>query len=666
MTNDSDFEDFIHNFQNEVKDAAQDRERDSWEEEQFTEKFLDYLTDIPVIEDYNLCRLEAKGYKINAYNSNLNLQNGSNREGVFFDLFVTLFSSEYSKTTVTRTEINSHIKKVRSFLTNAINKKYGKIEESNPAFDLADTIYKNRENIVGVNLYILTDGIVKPDSFDDDTEGQIRISHHIWDLKRVFRHISSGSRPEPIEIDFIKQFGKGLPCLAMPKENQVYTSYLAIIPGQMIAELYGKYGPKLLERNIRVFLQMKGKVNKGIRETIRNEPYMFLAYNNGISTTAEEITIENDACGIPVITRIRDFQIVNGGQTTAAIHYTTFKEKYDISDIFVQAKITILKNQASMEVVVPKISEYANSQNKISESDFASNEEFHIEIQKMSRSVWAPAKKGSQQETHWYYERSRGQYQVDKEREATPKLKRIFADKNPTNQRFTKTDLAKYENSWEQLPHIVSLGSQKNFRAYIVRQKEGPLQIPDKFFFQMLVAKVILFKKTDSIIKSLDFGPYKGNYVTYTVALLSKLTNKKIDLEKIWRDQDLSPALESFIRLLASEVRSRITDGPAGSKNISEWCKKKECWDSVQKINIAIPDSLKRELVSNDAVKQRDEYFGKTEAPVIPDVTYLLEDNIPQATADSENNYLNEKLEDSPQPDDEIKLIHDRDDVIQI
>jgi hypothetical protein len=379
--------------------------------------------------------------------------------------------------------------------------------------------------------------------------------------------------------------------------------------------LYGKYGPKLLERNIRVFLQMKSKVNKGIRETIRNEPYMFLAYNNGISTTAEDITIERDSSGIPMITRIRDFQIVNGGQTTAAIHYTNFKEKCDISDIFVQAKITILKNQDNMVVIVPKISEYANSQNKISESDFASNEEFHIEIEKRSRTVWAPARKGSQLETHWYYERARGQYQVDKEREPTPKLKSIFADKNPTNQRFTKTDLAKYENSWDQLPHIVSLGGQKNFRAFIIRQKEGPVQIPDKYYFELLVAKAILFKRTDSIIKKLDFGPYKGNYVTYTVALLSKLTGKRIDLKKIWKDQGISPALESFIGRLASEVRLRITEGPAGSRNISEWCKKKECWDSVQRITIPVPESVKRELISEEAAKQRDEWKGS--APVL-------------------------------------------------
>jgi hypothetical protein len=626
MAADSDFEDFVHNFQNDVTEDSQDRESESFAEDQFTEKFLDELAAIPIVEDYNLCRLEGKGFKINAYNSNLNAQENNDKEGIFFDLFVTCFTSGYSATTVTKTEINTYIKRVRTFLNNALNKKYGRIEESNPAFDLADTIYKNRENIVGISLYVLTDAIVKPDEIPDEHEGQIRISHHIWDLQRLFRNKISGSRPEPIEIDFIREFGQGLPCLEMPRENSVYQSYLAIIPARTIAELYSKYGPKLLERNIRVFLQMKGKVNKGIRETIRNEPYMFLAYNNGISTTAEDITIVPGPTGIPTISRIRDFQIVNGGQTTAAIHYTYFKEKCDISDIFVQAKITILKNQDDMVVIVPKISEYANSQNKISDSDFASNEEFHIEIQKRSRNVLAPARKGSQLETHWYYERARGQYQVDKEREPTPKLKKIFADKNPTKQRFTKTDLAKYENSWDQLPHIVSLGSQKNFRAFIIRQRDGPLQIPDKYYFQLLVAKAILFKRTDNIIKRLDFGPYKGNYVTYTVALLSKLTDKRIDLEKIWRDQELSSALESFIGLLASEVRARITEGPAGSRNISEWCKKKECWDSVGKIAIAIPDLLKRELISEDAVKKRDEWFGKPGKPVIPDFKYLLEE----------------------------------------
>ena len=628
MENETDFDQFIQDFQRDVIDASQDTESESWVEEKFTEKFLDYLAEISVIEDYNLCRLEGRGFKIDAYNSNIRSEINNNcKEGIFLDLFVTLYSDETGSTTP-KSEINSGLKKLKTFFNNAFNRKYSTIEESNPAFDVADTIYKYRDSIAAVRLFVITNGLAKLDEIPDEMIDSVRISYHIWDLKRLYNLKSSGNRAEPIEIDFLKEFGESIPCLQMPRENSQYTSYLSIMPGKMIADLYGKYGPKLLERNIRVFLQMKGKVNKGIRDTIRDEPCMFLAYNNGISTTAEDIRLEKNSEGIPSISWIKDFQIVNGGQTTAAIHYTSFKEKYDISDILVQMKLTVLKNQEDMEIFVPKISQYANSQNRISESDFASNELLHIEIEKMSRSVWAPAKQGTQIETHWYYERARGQYQLDKDRQSIAKQKRIFTERNPTNQKFTKTDLAKYENSWDQMPNIVSLGNQKNFRQYILNQKAGSLQIPDKLYFSIVVAKAILFKKTDQIIKKLDFGPYKGNYVTYTIALLSKLTEKRIDLEKIWQNQSLSPSLESFIGQLAIEVRAKITDSPSGSRNISEWCKKKECWDSVQKIKIELPHSLQSELISEEEVQKRDEQFGKPGKVIIPNLDCLLEQDI--------------------------------------
>ena len=635
MASESDFEQFTHNFHRDVLDASRDPDSESFTEEQFTEKFLDCLAGISVIEDYNLCRVEGKGFKINAHNSNLNLENNNDcKEGIFLDLFVTIYTGDYATKTISKSDITSNFKKLKTYFINAIRRKYVNIEESNPAFDLADTIFNNRESIAGVRLFAITDSLVKPDTIPDETEGSIRISYHVWDMKRLFRLVSSGNRDDPIEIDFVKEYGEPLPCLEMSRDNSQYVTYLAIMPGTMIADLYGKYGPKLLERNIRVFLQMKGKVNKGIRDTIRNEPCMFLAYNNGISTTAESVKIEKNHCGIPAISWIRDFQIVNGGQTTAAIHYTSFKEKSDISEILVQVKLTVLKNQEDMDVIVPRISQFANSQNKISDSDFASNELFHIEIEKMSRSIWAPARKGSQEETHWYYERARGQYQVDKDREATIRLKHLFSNRNPTTQRFTKTDLAKYENSWDQMPHIVSLGSQKNFRAYVLKQKESGIQVPDKDFFSLIVAKAILFKKTDKIIKNLDFGPYKGNYVTYSVALLSKLTNKRIDLEKIWRDQDLSPALEMFITQLATLVRNRITDSPAGTRNISEWCKKKECWDSVQKIWIEIPPLVTKELISLESVKKRDEWSVKLADDSALDKDFLLDPIITEAPED--------------------------------
>lgn len=332
---------------------------------------------------------------------------------------------------------------------------------------------------------------------------------------------------------------------------------------------------------------------------------MFLAYNNGISATAESVEIEELPNRVPAIKKIRDFQIVNGGQTTASIYHTCVKDKRDVSNIYVQVKLTVLKNEEDFDRIAPKISEYANSQNKINAADFTSNDPFHVQIQKLSRSIWAPVKKCNQQETHWYYERFRGQYQTDKERENTPKLKRLFGDKNPTSQRFTKVDLAKYENSWDQLPYFVSLGGDKNYREFILQYKEEGEFKPDINYFHLLIAKAILFRKTDNIVKNLDLGGYKANVVTYTLALLSKLTEKCVDLEGIWKTQDISPAIEESIIYLSQIVRGHITN-PDGGKNITEWCKKEECWNSLLKLKVDIPLALKTELVSEEVVKMRD------------------------------------------------------------
>lgn len=208
-------------------------------------------------------------------------------------------------------------------------------------------------------------------------------------------------------------------------------------------------------------------------------------------------------------------------------------------------------------------------------------------------------------ETHWYYERARGQYQDDKARKITPKQRRVFGEQNPTGQRFTKTDLAKFEQSWDQLPHIVSLGAEKNYRDFIIRYRERGEFVPDAEYFRLLIAQAILFRRTDKIVQGLKYGGYKANIVTYTVALLSKLTNQRVDLERAWKAQALSPALEDTIATLSRIVHAHITT-PPGGKNITEWCKKEECWESLQKENISLPDALKKELVDDETVRARD------------------------------------------------------------
>jgi len=611
MTSNTTFEEFAESFHQDVKAQSQDVETEYFEEEQFTELMLLFLADISEIDDFEICSHQARGIKVNAYN----FSNETNsREGIFLDLFVSSYTGEFPPLSISKTEIQTQFKRLQTFFNNAVTHNYLNLEESSPAFDLSDKIYQLRENILRVRLFVLTDGIANIGVMENETQGSVIISYHIWDMPRLYRLYISGNRPEPIEIDFKNKFGQSIPCLPMPVDNSHYTTYLAILPGKMLSDMYSEYGPKLLERNVRAFLQMKGKVNKGIRDTIKTEPHMFLAYNNGISATAEHIKFETLENGVPGIISIHDFQIVNGGQTTAGIHYTSVKEKCDISSVFVQVKLTVLKNQTDIEKIVPKISEYANSQNKINAADFTSNDPFHIELEKLSRRIWAPTRGGSQQETHWYYERARGQYQEDKIREKTPKQKRLFADRNPTSQRFAKTDLAKFENSWDQLPHIVSLGAEKNFHEYVQRH-EDEISKPDQSYFTLLVAKAILFKRTDKIVQSQKFGGYKANIVAYTIALLSKMTDKRINLQRIWKDQNISPALEDYITILTKEIQ-KIIINPPGGKNVTEWCKKKECWDQIQKLKIEIPELLKSELLAEKAISVNSnnnvQSFGKT------------------------------------------------------
>jgi hypothetical protein len=87
----------------------------------------------------------------------------------------------------------------------------------------------------------------------------------------------------------------------------------------MLADIYNDYRSALLERNVRSFLQFNGKVNKGIRDTLKTAPHRFLPYNNGLSTTASSVVLTGASNGTAHIRSLADFQIVNGGQTTASI-----------------------------------------------------------------------------------------------------------------------------------------------------------------------------------------------------------------------------------------------------------------------------------------------------------------------------------------------------------
>lgn len=586
MANDKSLNQFYIDFMEEVS-MAYDMETSGWNKDDFlTSIMLEYLEEAGEVTDPIMCPFRSYGLQLNAYAIADDFSS--------LDIFVSILSDTEVPKSVSQTDVDAAIKRAIQLYQKAINDLYKSFEKDNDTYEFAITINKEKENIKTVRICALTNGLVKPIPFKSLMVGSAEISFVIWDIDRLYRCVTSGKMRETIEIDFEEKFGVTIPCIENSASDK-YSVYLAIISGEYLAALYDEFRDRLLEKNVRSFLQVKGAVNRGIRDTLRDEPDMFLAYNNGISVTAESVEIVRDENGKPSIKKIRDMQIVNGGQTTASV-FNAHKDKKiaaDLSKVFVQMKLSVIASPENMDEIVPRISAFANTQNKVQVADFSANDPFHRRVEELSRTIWAPAQ-GGMKPVNWFYERARGQYADMLSRETTTLRRRQFKATHPV---FTKTDLAKYENTWDQLPHQVSEGAQKNFRRFTLRLNERKGALPDEKYYQNLIAKAIMFKRTEKLVQQQQYGGYRANIVTYTLAFLSYKTAQRIDLGKIWKEQALSPALEDEIISVSKIVHEMIIDPPGGA-NVGEWCKKEKCWNTLKEKEYTLSRELEAELVS--------------------------------------------------------------------
>ena len=586
MTTDKSLNQFYIDLMEEVE-MASEAESSGWTKDDFlTSLMLEYLEEAGDVVDPIMCPFRSYGLQLNAY--------AISEDFSSLDIFVSILSASETPKSVPQTEVDAAIKRAIQLFQKAVNDLYTSFEKDNDTYEFAITVNKKKEVIKDVRICALTNGLVKPIPLQNISVGNTEVSFAIWDIDRLYRCVTSGKMRETIEIDFTEKYGCTIPCIEN-NASEKYSVYLAIISGELLSKLYGEYRDRLLEKNVRSFLQVKGAVNKGIRDTLRTEPDMFLAYNNGISVTAEDIEIQRDDNGNLAIKKIRDMQIVNGGQTTASIFNASQDKKVpaDLSKVYVQMKISVISSPENMDEIVPRISAFANTQNKIQIADFSANDAFHRRVEELSRTIWAPAQNGMKP-VNWFYERARGQYADMLSRESTPKRKKQFKESHPY---FTKTDLAKYENTWDQLPYYVSEGAQKNFRRFTLRLNDRKNIQPDERYFQHLIAKAILFRRTEKLVQQQQYGGYRANIVTYTLAFLSYKTAQRIDLDKIWKEQSLSEPLESEIVKISALIHNMITNPPGGA-NISEWCKKEKCWETVKGIDYNLDPALESELVS--------------------------------------------------------------------
>ena len=512
------------------------------------------------------------------------------------DLFITIFKGTDDISTTTKAEIETAQKRISNFFNKCVSKEYvNEIEESSEIFQLANTLANYdeiKENLVRVNVIILTDGEYKGDFPKNDKINNYNIFYRVIDIHFLYK-ISEQSRV-PIEIDLNDFDGERfeVPCLPASEINPNFKAYIAILPGTCLAKLYERYGARLLEQNVRSFLQVGGRnsVNYGIRSTIRNEPEKFFAYNNGIAATADHI--ELDVSG-RYISKIRNLQIVNGGQTTASIYNTAKKDRADISKIFVQVKFSVIENPEEYSDIVSLISKYANTQNKVNNADFSANNPALVAFEKLSRYILSPITASSNIQTSWFFERARGQYKTLRSREGRTKaLQTAFDKKYPKKQMFSKVELAKYINSYQEVydgkklvigPHIVVRGNEKNYAQFIGNNLPENLKKINNVYFEDAIAKCILFKNADKRygIKPNSIGEMKQVVVPYTLSLLNIITENQLDLFKIWKNQDVSPELSDFIFELMKQVNQFILETYNGQHYI-EKAKKEECWDLVK------------------------------------------------------------------------------------
>ncbi|WP_346832191.1 AIPR family protein [Pseudomonas abietaniphila] len=491
------------------------------------------------------------------------------------------------------------------------------LNEVSPAFQVSDLIIATWSQITKVKLilisnrrYISRDDSVKLQDLDD-----IPVTWSVWDLARFERFDRSGQTREDILIDFSGDFGTPLSALKASQTGAALESYLLIIPGRLLAAIYDRWGSRLLEANVRTFLQARAKTNKGIQKTIREEPELFFPYNNGLSATAEYVQCSSTDSGL-AISSISNLQIVNGAQTTGSIHAALRTAQEQLESVFVQMKLTVVPPDHSEEIV-PKISEYANTQNKVNAADFFSNHPFHIQMEKCSRNVFFAAREGERHESKWFYERSRGQYINERGRRSGSNQKK-FDLEFPKMQLFSKTDLAKYEQSAGGQPHIVSRGAQKNFAAFSKDIGENWSRHQSKYdelWYRRLIAKAIIFRKLENEIpKQIWYeGGYRANIVTYAMAKIfhdANRANEVLDLDIIAKRQLVSDELSAALLIAAKEAHIVITQPAAGMRNFSEWAKQQACWSELQSRKIVYAYGFERCLTSKETVK-RNEHDAK-------------------------------------------------------
>ncbi|MBI1836958.1 MAG: AIPR family protein [Flavobacteriia bacterium] len=425
-------------------------------------------------------------------------------------------------------------------------------------------------------------------------EKEILVLKRLVDLNFLYSVLLSQGNREALTIDFEEKFNFKIEAIKAADENN-FESYLCVLPAYILAELYRRFSSRLLEKNVRSFLQFKNTSNAGMRKTLTKEPEKFIAFNNGLTITAsnKEIDIVNEKI---YIKSLSDFQIVNGGQTTASIYFSQ-KDGIDVSKVKVMAKINVAKNvsEEDLNELISSISEFSNSQSKVTTVDLRSRNPQLNKIKSLSESIITPSGR------KWFFEKSKGEFNT-KLRIAGQSGKNRIEKEYPKEFRFTKEQLGKYYSSWGDEPFKVKKGGEAIFRKFLeeLGSEEKKVNI-DRNFYELLISRIILFKSLEEIhgARNNAIGQLRSAVVPYTMSILysktegDKKNHNTFDLAKLWSSEGVEDDLKIYLKELMIQINDLIKKY-AKSDDLGEYSKKKELWEDISS-SLELKDFLKNE-----------------------------------------------------------------------
>ena len=514
---------------------------------------------------------------------------------------------------IQKSSIDKEFEKMQNFLSDLINNEFPNYDiSSSNKVKLIEFISSRLPKVSTIKFHIFTNGtsnestkILEPKKIND-----ININFKVNDIRTLFDlYQNKGESIINIDFqDFYSKYNKVIPVMEIPKISDEIKGFLALIPASILVDIYELNSSQIMQQNVRSFLSARGKVNQGIRDSISNTPEKFVAYNNGITVTASAIEI-GKINGENCLLKLKDFKIVNGGQTTVSLfnnrRNNKFEKEKNLEKIYLQMKILDIntKDQKEYDSNVKNISKFSNTQNPVSAADFESNDTFHVKLEKLSKNTLF-----SYNDSYWFYERTRGAYETNLLLLTKESEKNKFARRYPKkyekkfgrkidfmNQVLDKTIVSVFEMSYSLYPEFASKGGAFCFSKYMEQIRKEGINEPDELYYRNIISKAIIFQRLEKIVTQNHGTSFRRQIVIYTLSLLSFLTGKNLDLNFIQRNGNFPKEVineeeidkdkfrfSGYVPDLVGYVRNFLLE-TTGDRIITQWTKDPNCWDKLKK-----------------------------------------------------------------------------------